>query len=40
MELWVKNISGSETEEWAVIEMEAVEGTKCKNSMVYDQKYS
>jgi ketosteroid isomerase-like protein len=40
MKLRVKNIIGGETEEWAVIEMEAVEGTKCKNGMVYDQKYS
>jgi hypothetical protein len=36
MKLRVKNIIGGETGEWAVIEMEAVEGTKCKNGMVYD----
>ena len=40
MKLRLKSIIGGETEELAVIEMEAVKGTKCKNGMVYDQKYS
>jgi uncharacterized protein len=40
MKLRVTSIIGGETEEWAVVEMEAVEGTKCKNGMIYDQKYS
>ena len=40
LKLRVTSVIGGETEEWAVIEMEAVEGTKCKNGMIYDQKYS
>lgn len=40
MKLRVRSIIGGETEEWAVVELEAVEGTKCKNGMLYEQKYS